>query len=109
MEQAFFNCDITGYFIEYILSDNTAYMNTVHCDYINIKPFIQLMRVSIEKLKERNINKIRQTVSIEEWKTCIKNTTFQKITEDTALEICDIECDIDDFLENFGIILRLEN
>mgnify|MGYP000879457628 CR=1 FL=1 len=47
MEQRVFSCDITGYYIEFILKDKKAYMNTMNFDFKNIKIFMQLVRTSI--------------------------------------------------------------
>lgn len=108
--QLVFKCNITNYYIEYILNDDIAYMYTINCDFVNIKPFLQLIRTSIESLKSKNISKISQTVSLVEWYNFINNnTTFELVNEDEYLEICDIECNIDDFLENLGIILDINN
>lgn len=110
MKQELFTCSISGYYIEYVITDtyDIAYMNTVNCDFIKIKAFIQLLRTSIEKLKKINVKKIRQTVSADEWFRDINDkTTFQLVNIDNKIGLCDIECDIDDFLENFGRILNV--
>ena len=109
--QLVFDCNITKYYIEFILNNDKAYMNTINWDYLNIKPFLQLIRTAIEKLKKNNhIKKIVQTISLVDWDNFVnKNTTFEIINKDNKLQICDIQCDIEDFLENFGIILGIND
>lgn len=106
MKQIVYKCDITGYYLEYLYQDEIAYMYNISSDFTHIKPLIQLIRTSIDKLKEINIKKIVQTVSMEEWYNWINSeTSFRIINNDLHLGICEICCDIEDFLENFGIII----
>lgn len=101
-----FSCTITKYKIEYIIDDNdkTAILNTIICDYQNLKAFFALLRTSIDKLMEKKIMMIRQVVSFDEWNDYLENkTTWKIISVDNVSEIYDIECKIEDFLQNYGI------
>jgi len=101
-----FTCNITKYKIEYIIDDNNknAILNTIICDYQNLKAFLALLRTSIDKLIEKKIMSIGQTVSFNEWNDYLKNkTTWEIINTDNIAEIYDIECKIEDFLQNYGI------
>lgn len=108
-EQYVFDCPITKYAIEYIVDIDTksAMLNTIICDYVNIKAFLALLRTSIDKLVNLNIEIIYQTVAHEEWENYLKNKTSWKIKkkdiEDVNQEIYELECSIKDFLENYGI------
>ena len=103
-----FNCNITKYKIEYIINNdsnnNVAILNTIICDYKNLKAFFALLRTSIDKLTEKKITTIQQTVSFQEWNTYLKNkTTWKIINTDNKIQIYDIECPINDFLQNYGV------
>lgn len=111
-EQKVFTCQLTGYYIEYIIdsSKQIALLNTIICDYVHINQFCALLKVSIEKLKEDyNIKEIIQTISSEEWELYLENKTTWKIIEKSYdKSIYDIVCNIDDFLSNFGIGIGLD-
>ena len=103
-------CELTGYYIEFIINNDIVYINTIWWDFNNHKAFLQLLRKSIEQLNniKPRIVKIRQTVSKQDWDNIIKeNSTFNIISENKILQFLDIECGIDDFLENFGRILEI--
>lgn len=107
-KQLVFKCKISGYFIEYIMNDEIAYINMINCDFTQVKLFMHLIRSSIDELKNKNIKKISQTIDLNEWKENVEDkTTFELVKIDNQNNICDIQCDIDDFLENFGIVLGL--
>lgn len=106
--QKIYKCHITGYFIEFILKDEYAYLNTIMTDYINLKALIVLLRNAIESLKKLNIKKIRQTVSHEEWEMYLYGkTSWEIIPYKTTMDIHEIECDINDFLQNYGVGIGL--
>lgn len=103
-----FTCNITKYKIEYILDDtnntNVAILNTIICDYKNLKAFFALLRTSVDKLSEKKITIIRQAVGFFEWNNYLKNkTTYKIINIDQKAQIYDIECSLDEFLQNYGI------
>lgn len=103
-------CELTGYYIEFIINNDMVYINTIWWDFNNHKAFLQLLRKSIEHLNniKPKIEKIQQTISKEDWDNVIKeNSTFNIISENKILQILDIGCYIDDFLENFGRILGI--
>jgi len=107
-----YNCPFTKYSIEYIIDTdlNKAILNTILCDYVHIKAFLSLIRISIDKLTIINIKTIGQSVSIEEWELYLKNKTTWKIKNfDKENGIYDIECSIDDFLSNYGIGIGILN
>ena len=107
MLQKIYKCDTSGYFIEFILKDEYAYINTIICDYIHIKTFFVLLRNSIYDLVKLNIKRIRQTVSDEEWNMYLKNRTSWYIINNGDMNVVDIECSIDDFLQNYGVGIGL--
>ncbi len=107
-----YNCPVTKYSIEYIIDTdlNNATLNTILCDYMHIKAFMSLMRISIDKLIKKNIKTISQSVSIEEWEMYLKNKTTWEIKKyDKNNGIYDIDCNIDDFLSNYGIGVGILN
>lgn len=101
--QVVFKCKVTGYYIEYIIDTdlNHALMNVVVTDYKHVKAFLALMRNSINNLKRRGVKRIRQFVSIDEWTKFLKNKTSWKVLNE--MDPYEIECDIDDFMTNYGI------
>ena len=107
-----YNCPITKYSIEYIIDtdSNDAMLNTILCDYMNIKAFMSLMRISVDKMVEKNIKTISQSVAVEEWDLYLKNkTTWQIKKYDENNGIYSIKCDINDFLLNYGIAIGILN
>lgn len=118
--QYIFKCDVTLYRLEYIVNPetHTALLNTIISDFKYPKALCNLIRTSIEKLKKENIKKIRQYVCDREWGDYLENKTTWKVVrvlEEMStisymnLSITkEIECDIDDFLENFGVGIGLD-
>lgn len=107
-----YNCPITKYTIEYIVDtdSNDAMLNTIVCDYMHLKAFMSLIRTSVDKLLEKNIKTISQSVAVEEWNLYLKNKTTWRIKKyDENNDIYDIECYIDDFLSNYGIGIGILN
>jgi len=100
--QKIYKCQLTGYFIEFIIKDEYAYLNTVMTDYHNLKAFFVLLRNSVDSLIKLNIKKIKQTISHEEWELYLNGKTTWKIIK-TTQEVHEIECDINDFLQNYGV------
>lgn len=106
MYPSIYTCPVTKYKIEYIIDPVTctAFLNTILCDYKNIKAFMSLLRISIDGLIANKINKIRQTVASSEWNMYLKGkTTWKIINTDKNNEIYDIECATDEFLSNYGV------
>lgn len=102
--QKIYKCSITGYFIEFILKNECAYVNTIMTDYFNLKAFFVLLRNAIDSLIKLNIKTIRQTVSHEEWELYLSGkTSWRIIPYKTTMDIHEIECDINDFLQNYGV------
>ena len=103
MQQQIYKCKVTNYNIEYIIDSEkkTALLNMIISDYKYIKALMNLLRNSIDDLQKKNISRIRQLVSKEEWDFYLKEkTTWMVIGE--AENHYQIECPIDDFLENYG-------
>jgi hypothetical protein len=99
---------MTGYFIEYIIVDENAYMSTIHTDFKNMNSFVNILRLSYEELKKRNIKYVIQTVTLDDWENILKNvTTWTIVSHDNKYELYDVRCDIDDFLFNIGKSLGL--
>ena len=108
--QCVFKCPITKYYIEFIIDTElcVAYIGTIGCDYVHIKPFMGLLRNSIDLIIKKNIEKIRQSVDYNEWKLYLENKTTWKIINDNKIDhIYEIECDICDFLQNYGVGIGL--
>ena len=106
--QLIYKCKLTQYFVEYIENDNIAYINAIGSDYKNLKAFLALLRSSVDNLKKKNICKIRQSVAFSEWENYLINKTTWEIKKiDNMMKIYEIECPIDDFLENYGIGIGL--
>lgn len=96
-------CDSTGYFIEFIIDNDVALMETVNTDYVHMKAFINLIRLSSGELIKKNIKTIQQSVTYDDWDTILKNkTTWKIIASNEQYKFYNIECDINDFLCNFG-------
>ena len=109
-KQYIFKCPVTKYFIEYVVDTDTycAYINTIYTDYINIKAFIALVRTSIDQLSKLNVKKIKQVIDCTEWELYLKGKTSWIITNtDYPTNSHDVECNLEDFLQNFGIGLGL--
>lgn len=109
-KQLIYKCNITKYCIEFIVDsdDNSALINTIICDHIQMRAFLALLKNSIDKLNEIGIKKIRQCIYFNEWEQFLKNKTSWKIINfDKNLQIYDLECEIDDFLQNYGIGIGL--
>ena len=101
-----YTCPVTKYKIEYIINPEThsALLNTILCDYKNIKAFMSLLRISIDGMNTLGIKTILQTVAFEEWDLYLKGKTSWKIINtDNKNQIYDIESTLDDFLSNYGI------
>ena len=110
-KQYIYKCPITKYFIEYIVDTeiNCAHISTIFTDYQNIKAFIALLRKSIDQLTQLNISKIRQVVDCTEWKMYLQDkTSWIIINTDFSSNSYDIECNLADFLYNYGVGLGLE-
>src|SRR5438132_11757665 len=105
-QQYIYKCNVTGYYIEFIVDNDekNALLNTIITDYCHLKPLMALIRTSVDKLKNMNIKKIKQTVNYNDWNNFLKNkTTWNIIKDDKLYEIKEIECDVEDFLTNYGI------
>lgn len=103
-----YKCQLTGYFIEFIIKDDIAFIETINTNFVNIKAFTNLLRQSVNELQNLNIKKIRQTVTYDDWNTILDgNTTWTIIKKDDKLGLYDIECLIIDFLYNFGKALDI--
>lgn len=109
-QSVIFTCPITKYKIEFIINStrDTALLNLVVCDYVNMNAFVSLLRSSIIQLMNKNVKTIMQTVTITEWEMLLEGkTTWEQVSVDMENSICDIRCSIDDFLHNFGIGIGL--
>lgn len=105
-QQLIFKCKITNYYIEFIVDEEKkeAIVNTIICDYKQIKAWMSLLRTSIEKLKSMKIQTIIQSVSYFDWNNYLKNKTSWKISNDDKInQVYEISCEINKFLENYGI------
>lgn len=109
MKQQFISkCQTTGYYIEFIIDveSKSALMGTIVCDYVYFKAFLNLLRLSVDNLTKQNIKKIRQKVPFDEWKSYLENKTSWLVI-DINNDIYELECDINHFLENYGIAIGM--
>ena len=97
-------CPLTKYEIVFTIddSDNSAYILEINTDYKLIKPFFALLRNSMDELKEKGVVTIRQSVYIEEYEKDLKRKKCTwKIAKTYCDQTCDLECDIDDYTNNY--------
>jgi|AntRauTorckE6833_2_1112554.scaffolds.fasta_scaffold70126_2 hypothetical protein len=81
----------------------------INFEYINWKEcklFILLLKKSIEELKDLGVIKIRQNVTLNDWSDILNKKTSW-IINNTNNDILLIECDLNDFLNNFRIGIGL--
>lgn len=106
MEDAIFNCELTGYFIEYKLNleKSIVLMEHVECDYENMHAFLILLRRSVDELLNKNFTKIQQCITNEDYVMLLQNKTTWKIIN-RYKNFLTIECPLKDFLENFEIAM----
>ena len=99
-----FTCKITNSWVRYELDGDMADMRTFYFEHKHIKPFFALISESIEELKtEHKIKKIRQMVTIDDYENLLKGKTkWDVIQQDPILQACLLECDIDNFIDNFA-------
>ena len=105
-----YRCQITGYRLEYIIdTDSCAETGVAITDYHNMRAFVALLRSSIDQLKNNEgIKYIIQHVHDEEWDNFLKGkTSWTIITTDLKHHIYTIKCDIDDYLENYGVAIGI--
>lgn len=110
MEKKSFECSITKYRIEYILNPqkDIALFNIVESDYKNMKAYLALLRSSVDQLKGMNIKFIMQCITFDDWTNFLDcKTSWQIHDSNDKQEIHMIKCDIDDFLENYGVGIGL--
>ena len=99
-----FECPITKYSLEYLIDDIKKYalLENINTDFIYMKAFVSLVKRSIDNLQEKGIKLIRQFVSFDEWnKFLVNKTSWKIINKDNQVYL--LECQIEDFLINFGI------
>lgn len=110
MKRKTYSCPITKYRVEYIISStkDIALLNIIESDYKNMKALLALLRSSIDILKTKNIKYIMQCVEEKEWLEYLNGKTSWVINNSNELEQTHmLKCDIDDFLENFGVGIGL--
>jgi hypothetical protein len=103
-----YTCPTTKYKIEFIVDhhNKTANLGNIICDYVNLKAFLMLVRLAIDKLTNENIKKISQNVLIVEYHQLLEGKTSWEINMEN--DYCyEVVCDIGDFLVNFGVGIGL--
>jgi len=103
MQVITYNCPISNNTIEYkyvSCEPTTLYLNIVKIDYKFSKLFFELLRKSIDELKEKKFNKVVQIVSLADFELfkTYHSVTLKKSNELFAI----IECDIDNILDCFN-------
>ena len=108
-----YKCPITAYMVEYYIDNDNEVAETGSfiTDYQNMKSFLALLRSSVEQLKrDEGVTHIIQTVGNDEWTTYLKDkTSWQIIKIDPKYRLCTIKCSIDDYLENYGVAIGLQD
>lgn len=98
-----YKCKITGYSVDFDVDyeNKKATIEYINTDYKHVKPFLILMRSSIDSLKEGGITHIVQGVLKDDWENHLKGKTDWMVT-DSFNEGVTLECSIDSFLKNFA-------
>ena len=110
--QKLYKCETTGYVLEYIIyqNNNIAETGFVWSDYKNMKALLSLLRNSIDKLKKDGIKYIIQRVEQQEWDKYLRDkTSWTIIDTDDKYNTYIIKCSVDDYLENYGVAIGLNN
>lgn len=104
-ESKIFSCKMTNYQIKVSFNKaNQCIIDDIESDYIYPKALAQLLRVTIDELKEKKIKEIYQIVDKNEWHDCLENkTTWEIIFDDIRNYRLLLKCDIGDFLHNYSI------
>ena len=87
--------------------NKVALINFEYINWNEFKLFIHLLRRSIEELKELEVTKIRQNITLDDWNEILNKKTSWSIYSHGVNNSLLVECDLCDFLENFGIGLGL--
>ena len=100
---AFFKCKLSENWIQFEITDDIADMKLFEIDFSNFKLFCKLISESIDELTHRGIKYIRQMVLYDEYNQFLKaKTTWKIIHHDTIMGTVLIECDINEFINNFA-------
>ena len=99
----------TTNWVQYKLYNGIAEFDTCNIDHKNIKDFFRTLKISIGELKKDNISKIRQFVLIDDYNNnCKGKTTWTIVEQDNKQGTCVIQCNINNFLINFGKALGFD-
>lgn len=76
----------------------------------NMKISLGLLNWLIAELKTKNIKKVINYFSKDDWDEYIsENTSWKLVDYDEYTHTCEVECDIDDVLDNIGSSLNIKN
>jgi hypothetical protein len=96
-------------YIEYIIKNDEALMERSYFPPEYIKAYIFLLNKSILDLEQKNIKKLVQRITVEDWDTNIKFIDIWKQKkylyneqEDTVVIYCDIQNAMNAILKAFG-------
>ncbi len=124
METTKYECNLTNYIVEFSLykdqlQNNYAILEKVETDYRYIKAFMALLRRSIVDLQKKGYSYIRQYIFESEYTELLKDKTsfivkFNHPHDKSTpvkhhLDVVEIECKIEDFLENYGVAMGISN
>ena len=105
-----FECTITKYSLEYTVDDirKCALLENINTDFIYMKALISLIKQSVVTLQEHGIKLIRQFIHCDEWnKYLVNKTSWKIISKDDYHKVYLLECNIEEFLINFGVGLGI--
>jgi hypothetical protein len=102
----YYECKLSNNWIRYSIigkNNDIADMRLFNFNLEKQKLWLKLLRDSIDDLKKNNIKVMRQATTLSDYDE-IKNKTTWKIVEKLdAYDSVLMECDIDDFLKNYGM------
>jgi len=99
-----FQCQTSGYILQFLVNNDTAIMDTIYCDYKYMNPLLHLLRQSYDGLVNNNIKIIQQRVLIEDYNNFLREkTSWHVINMDNTTMTYIIECDIQNFITNMAV------
>lgn len=98
--------NISDNFIEFLqFDDNSMIIKNINIDYNYPKLFFLVLKLAIEQLQQKNISKIYQWVSEDDWINILKNTKWKlyKEEDNNNLIVCDTNELLDCMLDSLDI------
>ncbi len=97
--------NLSNNYIEFLkFDDNSMIIKDIYIDYEYPKLFFLVIKLAVEQLHEKKINKIYQWVSKYDWENILKNTKWKlHKEEEDYLIVCDTNEFLDCILESLDI------